>query len=772
MFDLPDTKSFMDNVHGYIRIPKVFVKHLIDTPEFQRLRNIDQTGMKILYPAAKHDRFSHSLGVFHLGSIAVNALLENFQDNSHWRIRSDRNHDVFWAKNKVLFLIACLLHDIGHAPFSHSLEQFYDLKFGYPNYYKLLSLLGIDVNRETDEPFSLSKSKEHERMSAFLILKEDSEWRERIKIILDKLKEDGYLRQLTELYGEYDNKPPTIDIDETEDDIQFIARMILGVKYPDYRSEKQIRNCFIELLNGNFDVDKLDYTVRDTKMSGIGNISLDIDRLLTSLTIIPTTIYTDTDIEINKKKEQSIIITKIEVNENDTLAFKGKIDREIVLTKGNVECSPKTRITLYPRNKDNDENIGITTAGAKVTNDSIIIYNRKLLPQGGEVIHIPSMDNDRLEIKNINLLENFKFELTGSEPYNLSFDSVDADEELKVKVFTKVKLREGSIKFNGSLTGRINRLEILSDELSENHVIPTEKCYTGFSIGFKKQAINLLSNVTDARNYLYLWIYSHHKVIYYANFLIMELARISILRQNKGKKINDKFFEMMTNKEEAYRLDEDFIHNQIHEANGQNYSEGKKTLYNELISRNYRSSLYKSLAEFDLLFGHFDIAKKEKMRAHLEIISTVPPMEAGFQSTDDNDEIERKEVISLGYGMIKYEYLEKMEFEGKKLSNILIDMIWVSSDPSLKRPSPSSIYITFGSGKNPLVTTMDRFPILKLEDFAGEQKFYFYLYYWEKEPEILKANAINTNDDLKKIIKNAFITYMEEAVSVKKMLQQ
>ena len=123
MFDIPDEKIFMDSIHGYINVPRCFVRHLIDTEVFQRLRNIDQTGMRTLYPNARHDRFSHSLGAFHLGCKAVDALLENFSHDDYWHIRSDKTQDIFWAKNKVLFLIACLLHDIGHVPFSHALEQ-------------------------------------------------------------------------------------------------------------------------------------------------------------------------------------------------------------------------------------------------------------------------------------------------------------------------------------------------------------------------------------------------------------------------------------------------------------------------------------------------------------------------------------------------------------------------------------------------------------------------------------------------------------------------
>ncbi len=104
-------KIFKDSVHGYIYVPEYFIRHLIDNIYFQRLRNIDQTRMRVLYPSARHDRFSHSLGVFHLGQKAMEALRKD-----------DRLIDDF-ERHEVLFLTACLLHDIGHTPFSHSLEE-------------------------------------------------------------------------------------------------------------------------------------------------------------------------------------------------------------------------------------------------------------------------------------------------------------------------------------------------------------------------------------------------------------------------------------------------------------------------------------------------------------------------------------------------------------------------------------------------------------------------------------------------------------------------
>lgn len=59
IYKFKDCKAFLDPVHGYINIPRMFIKNIIDDVAFQRLRNIEQTGMRVLYPNAKHDRFSH-----------------------------------------------------------------------------------------------------------------------------------------------------------------------------------------------------------------------------------------------------------------------------------------------------------------------------------------------------------------------------------------------------------------------------------------------------------------------------------------------------------------------------------------------------------------------------------------------------------------------------------------------------------------------------------------------------------------------------------------
>lgn len=106
-----DGKVIRDPVWGYIQTP-LAVLRLIDTEEFQRLRNITQLGyVHLVYPGARHSRFEHSLGVYHLAKEFLRQLL-----------RSDSGLDLSDEDVRV-FMAATLLHDIGHYPFSHTLED-------------------------------------------------------------------------------------------------------------------------------------------------------------------------------------------------------------------------------------------------------------------------------------------------------------------------------------------------------------------------------------------------------------------------------------------------------------------------------------------------------------------------------------------------------------------------------------------------------------------------------------------------------------------------
>lgn len=239
-------KIFKDPVHGYIEIPSDICTNFIDTPIFQRLKHIRQTNMIGLYPAANHNRFIHSLGVFHLGKIAFNWLLNNIKTKI-----SEADYK-YLSKLKKSFLITCLMHDCGHSPFSHSLEAQYDKKENTV-YSKLNPLiLRVVNNKRFEEDFRECNPAAHEKVTVIVLIK--------------------YFKK---------------QLDEYNVDPVLAARMILGCKYHCVKNVKEkLKNCLIELLNSrSIDVDKLDYILRDTWSSGVSNQNIDVARLLFSLTI-------------------------------------------------------------------------------------------------------------------------------------------------------------------------------------------------------------------------------------------------------------------------------------------------------------------------------------------------------------------------------------------------------------------------------------------------------------------------------------------------------
>jgi HD superfamily phosphohydrolase len=103
-------KIFNDPIYGFITIPYPIVHDLIEHPYFQRLRRIKQLGMThMVYPGALHTRFHHAMGAMHLMTQAIEVL----------RFKGIKISDEE-AKGVI---IAILLHDIGHGPFSHALEN-------------------------------------------------------------------------------------------------------------------------------------------------------------------------------------------------------------------------------------------------------------------------------------------------------------------------------------------------------------------------------------------------------------------------------------------------------------------------------------------------------------------------------------------------------------------------------------------------------------------------------------------------------------------------
>lgn len=107
---MKEAKIINDPVFGFIKIPRGLLYGIVEHPLFQRLNRINQLGLaSVVYPGARHTRFQHSLGAFHLMSEAVLSLQQ-------------KGNFIFDSEVEAVEA-AILMHDIGHGPFSHVLEN-------------------------------------------------------------------------------------------------------------------------------------------------------------------------------------------------------------------------------------------------------------------------------------------------------------------------------------------------------------------------------------------------------------------------------------------------------------------------------------------------------------------------------------------------------------------------------------------------------------------------------------------------------------------------
>jgi hypothetical protein len=176
---------------------------VLDTPEVQRLRYVRQLGHAFLvYPGATHSRFEHALGAYHLTRRALASLDQRGELGA------------VTASDRRAVALAALLHDIGHYPFSHGLEE-----AGFPH---------------------------HETQGVALMAR-------------------GELRARLDGLG-----GPEL--------AEEIGRLVRG------RSVSPLQR----LITGTLDLDKIDYLSRDAHMCGVPYGTLDVDRLLASLTMVPS----------------------------------------------------------------------------------------------------------------------------------------------------------------------------------------------------------------------------------------------------------------------------------------------------------------------------------------------------------------------------------------------------------------------------------------------------------------------------------------------------
>lgn len=190
-----------DPLYGYIRLTEV-ERNVIDTFAVQRLRRIRQlAGAEFVYPAANHTRFEHVLGTMYLAGVVSENLPVHLS-----------------AQERQMVRLAALLHDVGHAPFSHLFEPL------------LLKYMG----------------RNHEDMSRWIIA--DSS-------LADVINSQGF--DAKELSGLAVGKPG-------KDEKPFLG----------------------QIISSSFDVDKMDFVVRDSYHTGAGYGSVDVFRLIYTMDVL------------------------------------------------------------------------------------------------------------------------------------------------------------------------------------------------------------------------------------------------------------------------------------------------------------------------------------------------------------------------------------------------------------------------------------------------------------------------------------------------------
>lgn len=188
-------KIINDPVYGFISIPDDLIYDIIEHPWFQRLRNIKQLGLtSFVYPGANHSRFQHCLGALYLMDTALKTLKSKSVQISQ--------------QEEEAALIAILLHDIGHGPFSHALEA------------------------------SIITGITHEDLSLLLMKK------------LNETFEGGLDMAIEIFTGNYKRK------------------------------------FFHELIDGQMDMDRLDYLRRDSFFTGVIEGSVGSDRIIRMLNVV------------------------------------------------------------------------------------------------------------------------------------------------------------------------------------------------------------------------------------------------------------------------------------------------------------------------------------------------------------------------------------------------------------------------------------------------------------------------------------------------------
>ena len=218
---------YHDNIHGYIKIDDIATS-IIDTPVFQRLRNIHQTGiLYLVFPTVTHSRFEHSIGTYYLAMKMISNI--------------SKKQPELKITDEIIMLVGIsgLCHDLGHLLFSHLFDDCFLKKLPHIE----------ELKKQT-------KNTIHENRSIFL------------------------LKYLIKQYNIKLNK----------EQVTIICDLIhpKEAEYNDWNKKYQIGQWIFQIISNNvnsIDVDKFDYIVRDTQASGL-KFNFDSSRIIEDALVI------------------------------------------------------------------------------------------------------------------------------------------------------------------------------------------------------------------------------------------------------------------------------------------------------------------------------------------------------------------------------------------------------------------------------------------------------------------------------------------------------
>lgn len=312
MLKLVKLYEIRDPIYGFIKLSE-WEKEIIDHPVFQRLRRIKQLSWTdMVYPAANHTRFEHSLGVMYVAT----RMYENIVRNSEDILKNELSYDEYGLKrDKILIKLSALLHDLGHSPFSHVGEELMprkkdsEEKYEHEDYSAALVIYKMKDVIER-HPYNENYHITVEEIKNFLegnsASKRSLIWRDLITSQLDADRADYLLRDAYHIgvkYGEFDlerliqtltigyapeTNQPTIAVDQGGKQVAeslIIARYLMFVQVYFHHTRRAYDLIVTELLsnileNGFFslpDIDGIDeyYDWDDWKVMGIIHQSKD-----------------------------------------------------------------------------------------------------------------------------------------------------------------------------------------------------------------------------------------------------------------------------------------------------------------------------------------------------------------------------------------------------------------------------------------------------------------------------------------------------------------